>query len=171
MKSTPSAHRHALTRTPAERHNEPAAESPTHKRRPLQHGNTHQRHTHTSSLPRPHDRARFHRAPAPSNAELARLLDVLIRRIARTLVRANVLVEDPEQPWLDLRSGSTLEHLAAAEVRYRIALGPIAGRRCRRLTTGLIKILSGLYKIVHSVGKWRHAPTASRLSFSQNCRQ
>jgi hypothetical protein len=46
-----------------------------------------------------------------------------------TLVRAGVLVEDPEQPWLDLEPGSTLEHLAAAAVRYRIALGPIAGRK------------------------------------------
>ena len=47
------------------------------------------------------------------------------RRITRTLVRAGVLVEDPEQPWLDLESGSTLEHLAAAAVRYRIAPAPI----------------------------------------------
>ena len=39
------------------------------------------------------------------------------------------MVEDPEQPWLDLEPGSTLEQLAAAAVRYRIALGPIAGRK------------------------------------------
>ncbi len=45
-----------------------------------------------------HDRARFHHAPAPSDAELVRLLDTLIRRITRTLVRAGMLVEDPEQP-------------------------------------------------------------------------
>jgi hypothetical protein len=82
-----------------------------------------------------HDRARFHRAPAPSGAELVRLLDTLIRRITRTLVRAGVLVEDPEQPWLDLESGSTLEHLAAAAVRYRIAVGPIAGRKTLTLRT------------------------------------
>ncbi len=36
------------------------------------------------------------------------------RRITRTLMRAGVLVEDPEQPWLDLEPGSTLEHLATA---------------------------------------------------------
>ncbi len=76
-----------------------------------------------------HDRARFHHAPAPSDAELVRLLDTLIRRITRTLVRAGVLVEDPEQPWLDLEPGSTLEHLAAAAVRYRIALGPMPKRK------------------------------------------
>ncbi len=59
-----------------------------------------------------HDRARFHRAPAPSDAELVRLLDTLIVRITRTLVGAGVLVEDPEQAWLDLEPGSTLEHLS-----------------------------------------------------------
>ncbi|MGK0190501.1 MAG: hypothetical protein ACI9R3_006329 [Verrucomicrobiales bacterium] len=42
------------------------------------------------------DTARFHRAPAPSQAELERLLDTLVQRITRTLVRASVLVEDPE---------------------------------------------------------------------------
>ena len=51
------------------------------------------------------------------------------RRITLTLVRAGVLVEDPEQPWLDLESGSTLEHLAAAAVRYRIALDPMPKRK------------------------------------------
>ena len=35
-----------------------------------------------------HDRARFHRAPAPLQAELERLLDTLIARITRTLVAA-----------------------------------------------------------------------------------
>ena len=46
-----------------------------------------------------HGPPRFHRAPAPSQAELERVLDTLIARIARTLVRAGVLVEDPEHPW------------------------------------------------------------------------
>ncbi len=80
-----------------------------------------------------HDRARFHRAPAPSDAELVRLLDTLIRRITRTLVRAGVLVEDPEQPWLDLEVSSPLEQLAAAAVRYRITVGPLAGRKTMSL--------------------------------------
>jgi len=34
--------------------------------------------------------------------------------------------------WLDLEPGSALEQLAVAAVRYRIALGPIAG--CKTLT-------------------------------------
>ena len=79
------------------------------------------------------DTARFHRAPAPSEAELERLLDTLVRRITRTLVRAGVLVEDPEQPWLDLEAVSPLEQLAAAAVRYRITVGPLAGRKTMTL--------------------------------------
>ncbi len=61
-----------------------------------------------------HGQARFHRAPAPSEAELERLLDILIRRITRTLVRTGVLVKDPQQPCLniypDSGGDSTLEH-------------------------------------------------------------
>ena len=55
------------------------------------------------------------------------------RRITRTLVRAGALVEDPEQLWLDIEPGSALEHLAGAAVRYRIAVGPMAGRKTMTL--------------------------------------
>ncbi len=77
------------------------------------------------------NQARFHHAPTPSDSELEHLLDTLIGRITRTLVRAGVLVEDPEYPWLDIHPDSggdnALEQLAGAAVRYRIAVGPIAG--------------------------------------------
>ncbi len=84
-----------------------------------------------------HGQTRFHRAPAPSQFELERLLDILIGRITRTLVRTGVLVEDPEYLWLDIHSecegDSVLEQLAGAAVRYRIAVGPIAGRKTMTL--------------------------------------
>jgi len=73
-----------------------------------------------------HNRARFHRAPAPapSEAELERLIETLIGRITGTLVRAGVLVEDPQQPWLDIHpddgGDNALEQLVGAAVRYRI---------------------------------------------------
>ena len=44
--------------------------------------------------------------PAPSVFELERLLETLIHRIPRTLVRTGVLIEDPEYPWLDLHPDS-----------------------------------------------------------------
>jgi hypothetical protein len=76
-------------------------------------------------------RPRFHRVAAPSHDELERLLDALIGRVTRTLVRAGVLVEDPlagGQPYLDLEPDSPLDELSAAAVRYRIVVGPLAGR-------------------------------------------
>ena len=58
-----------------------------------------------------HDRPRFHRIPAPSHEHLQQLLDALIARITRTLVRAGALIEDPlageaAQPYLDLEPDS-----------------------------------------------------------------
>ncbi|MEE9589080.1 MAG: IS91 family transposase, partial [Hyphomicrobiaceae bacterium] len=61
--------------------------------------------------------------------ELHRLLNTLIARITRTLVRGGVLIEEPEHPYLDLALNSPLEQLSAAAVRYRIAVGPQAGRK------------------------------------------
>jgi hypothetical protein len=44
-----------------------------------------------------------------------------------------VLVEAPEQPFLDLPLGSPLARLCGAAVRYVIAVGPQAGRATMRL--------------------------------------
>ncbi len=75
-----------------------------------------------------HDRPRFHRARAPSQGELERLLDSLIAHITRALARAAVLVEEslPDglmQSCLDLDLSSPLEQLSAAAGRYRITVG------------------------------------------------
>ena len=80
-----------------------------------------------------HDQPHFHRAPAPSPTELRQLLDTLIARITRTLVRGGVLIEEPEYPYLDLELDSPLHQLSAAAVRYRIAVGPQAGRKTMTL--------------------------------------
>ena len=84
-------------------------------------------------------RARFHRARAPTNDEIERLFDGLIRRIVRTLTRAAALVAGPEEegakPYLNLErpDDEALPTLESAAVRYRIALGPIVGRKTLRL--------------------------------------
>jgi len=49
-----------------------------------------------------------------------------------------VLIEDPDrgesdQPYLDLEPDSALDPLSAAAVRYRIVLGPLAGRKTMTL--------------------------------------
>ena len=80
-------------------------------------------------------KAHFHRTPAPDDAHIERLLARLIRRIIRCLVRAGVLVMEAEQPYLDVDTAADdgLAGLAAAAVRYRIAVGPLAGQRTMRL--------------------------------------
>ena len=72
---------------------------------------------------------RFHRVGAPDQQALERLLNRLVKRIVRRLTREGLLVEDPEQPWLDLEPTDMLDQLNAASVRYRIAAGQGAGQQ------------------------------------------
>ena len=89
------------------------------------------------------ERPRFHRAPPPTALELERLLDTLIRRITRTLVRGGALVaqedDDGKQAWLDLdldpEGEDVLTQLQGASIRFAIDVGPIAGRKTLRLHT------------------------------------
>ena len=103
--------------------------------------------------------AQFHCALAPPQAELERLLDTFVRRITRTVVRAGALGEDPEQSWLDLEQGSALERLAASAVRYRISVGPQAGRKTMTLRSA---------SAVARDGKRVKPLTAQRDGFSLN---
>jgi hypothetical protein len=43
------------------------------------------------------------------------------------------LTPDPVHPYLDLEPGSSLDHLQAASIQYRIAIGPHAGRKALTL--------------------------------------
>jgi len=79
------------------------------------------------------NRATFHRARRPDNAQLTRLLDTLSRRIVRVLERRGLLIADPEHPYLELKSDSSLDYLQAASINYRIAIGPHAGRKALTL--------------------------------------
>ena len=67
-------------------------------------------------------RPTFHRARRPTGEELNHLLDTLARRIVRVLERRGLLIADPELPHLDLEPGSSLDHLQAASIAYRIAI-------------------------------------------------
>jgi hypothetical protein len=57
------------------------------------------------------------------------LLNRIIARTLRRLIHDGWLVEDPEQPYLDLEPQDALDELSAASIRYRIADGPGAGQR------------------------------------------
>jgi hypothetical protein len=49
------------------------------------------------------------------------------------LERRGLLVADPVAPYLDLEPGSSLDHLLASSINYRIAIGPHAGRKALTL--------------------------------------
>jgi len=51
------------------------------------------------------------------------------------LVRRDLLIADPVHPHQDLGSGSSLDHMQAASIRYRIAIGPHAGRKALTLNS------------------------------------
>ncbi len=107
-----------------------------------------------------HDQPRFHRAPAPSPTELRQLLDTLIARITRTLVRGGVLIEEPEHPYLDLELNSPLELLSAAEgKRFKLSFlsrGSLPDRcdsvLARVATCSRIVVTSVLGRRVRTVG-------------------
>jgi hypothetical protein len=107
--------------------------------------------------------ARVH--PAHDQAATDHLLgdllsaDRLVRRVARRLTRAGRLVEDPEQPWLDLKPSDTLDPLDAASIRYRIALGQGAGGRTLTRRNSALARRDSMPKPF----------AANRDSFSLNC--
>ncbi len=74
-------------------------------------------------------RPRFRHARAPDRHQLTTLLNRIIARVTRRLVKDGLLVPDAEHPWLDLEQADVLDALNAASTRYRIALGPGAGGR------------------------------------------
>ena len=49
------------------------------------------------------------------------------------LAGRGLLIADPVHPYLDLGSGSSLDHMQAASIQYRIAIGPHAGRKALTL--------------------------------------
>jgi hypothetical protein len=80
---------------------------------------------------------RFHEVGPPPPESLERLTAQIVGRVYRRLVADGWLIEDPQQPWLDLDQTDGLDALRAASIRYRIALGPQAGRRVSTLVDAL----------------------------------
>ena len=71
----------------------------------------------------------FHRVNAPDRSHLEKLLNRIIARVTRRLVKDGLLIPDSEQPWLDLEETDVLDTLNAASTRYRVSIGSDAGRR------------------------------------------
>jgi len=79
-------------------------------------------------------RIRFHRAPPPSNAEVARVAGRIHRRVARLLERRSLGPRaDPEEADSLPHDQPLLAGLYSASVAGRVAAGPRAGRRLAKL--------------------------------------
>ncbi len=77
----------------------------------------------------------------------------------RRLTRDGLLIEDSEQPWLDLEPADTLDQLNAASIRYRIAAGGgTGGRTLTRKNPALVRTDSTPKPF-----------PANRVGFSLNC--
>lgn len=71
------------------------------------------------------NQVQFYPVKAPTNRQLQELLQRMIRRIMRCLVRRNVLIEDAGQVYLTEQDpDEVLAPLQAAACTYRIAFGP-----------------------------------------------
>ncbi len=75
------------------------------------------------------DTPRFHDVGAPTTAAMQTLLDRIIRRTIAQLERDGVLIQDAEQPYLDLTQADLQDTFNSASVRYRIAIGPNRGEK------------------------------------------
>jgi hypothetical protein len=76
-----------------------------------------------------HNQPRFHRVNAPDRQRLDKLLNRIIARVMRRLIKDGLLTQDQEQPWLDFQETDIVDTLNAAPIRYRVAVGPGAGSR------------------------------------------
>ena len=50
-----------------------------------------------------HNQPRFHRVNAPDRQNLDKLLNRIIARVMRRLIKDGLLIQDHEQPWLDFQ--------------------------------------------------------------------
>ena len=76
-----------------------------------------------------HNQPRFHGVNAPDRQRLDKLLNRIIARVMRRLIKDGLLIQDQEQPWLDFQKTDIVDTLNAAPIRYRVAVGPGAGSR------------------------------------------
>ena len=87
------------------------------------------------SRPAPGEAPVFHPLPAPTDEEIAQILEQIHDRVTRLLRRCGRLPEDPSPPDPVAEQMPLLAGYAAASIQERIATGPRAGQPVRRLRT------------------------------------
>jgi hypothetical protein len=97
---------------------------------------------------------RFHRVNAPDRQLLEKLLNRIIGRVMRRLVKDGLLIPDQNQPWFDLPDTGTLDALNAASIRYRVAIGPGAGGKDTHLEEPGFAAYGDPTKTFHGRQRW-----------------
>jgi hypothetical protein len=78
----------------------------------------------------------FRHVPAPTSAQLQRLVQQIAERIGRLLEQRGLVERNMENAWLTVDGpGGLLDDLIGHSITYRIAVGPRAGQRLFKLQT------------------------------------
>ena len=100
----------------------------------------------------------FRRVSAPTQTELASLLERIVRRLLKLLTRRGCLVENQGQTYLAGEDdASALSALQGAATSYRIGLGPRRGKKVLTLRTVEADPDGGLSQCAQSNGFSLHA--------------
>ena len=94
----------------------------------------------------------FVETPAPSDEDVWEVLQRIIKRVMKQLVRRGILVEDQGETYLadaddDSEEARTLRPLHRGSCVYRIAFGPRAGQKVLMLQGALPREISGTQKL------------------------
>jgi hypothetical protein len=109
---------------------------------------------------------RFVPVPAPSPAELKRLVQQIAQRIGRSLERSGLITRDIENAYLAFDPGeeAPINALLGASITYRIATGPREGQKVFTLQTLPAEPEGSRRKAAESSGFSLHAGIAAKAS-------
>jgi Putative transposase/Transposase zinc-binding domain len=112
------------------------------------------------------DRLQFVPVPAPSTAELKRLVQRMAERIGRSLERSGLITRDIENAYLAFDPGeeAPINALLGHSITYRIATGPREGQKVFTLQTLPAEPAGPRREVAESSGFSLHAGIAAKAS-------
>ena len=116
------------------------------------------------SRPTPGEAPVFHPLPAPTDEEIAQILEQIHERVTRLLRRCGRLPEDPSPTDPVAEQMPLLAGYAAASIQEMIATGPRAGQPGRRLRTAAAVVDGAKLRCARREGFSLHANVAPARS-------
>jgi len=108
--------------------------------------------------------------PAPTSAELSRLVQRVAERIGRSLERSGLITRDIENAYLAFDPGeeAPINALLGASITYRIATGPHGGQKVFTLQTLPVEPEAPRREVAESSGFSPHAGIAAKAKSVYN---